>query len=71
MSADRFAERAPFTRRPGFDEIASGWGSDGPDDLDARLGLIDEYADEAGSLNAAELKVRAAMANRLLTLRTQ
>ena len=55
-------------RRPEFDAIADGWGSDGLDDLMARVELLIEYWRTHMPLTAAEHKVARAINARLTVL---
>lgn len=54
----------PPPRRPEFDEIANGWGSDGLPDLMARVELLLEYWKANFPLSPAELKVARAITKR-------
>ncbi len=58
----------PNQRRPEFDEITTGWGADGLDDLLARCQLLSEFWTASGGLTDAERKVANAMRARLMTL---
>jgi hypothetical protein len=58
----------PNQRRPEFDMICDGWGSDGLADLTARAELMVEYYRKLGGYTAAELKVANALERRLREL---
>jgi hypothetical protein len=58
----------PHQRRPEFDEITTGWGSDELPDLTARCELMVEYYRKLGGYTAAELKIANAMERRLREL---
>lgn len=55
-------------RRPEFDEIVQGWGSDKFDDLTARIELAAEFKDHFGELTPAEHKIVKAMIARQIGL---
>lgn len=59
-------ENRPPPRRPAFDEICNGWGSDKRADLQARIELAKEFKGKVGSLTAAEDKVLRAMEARFV-----
>ena len=52
-------------RRPEFDAICDGWGSDNLDDLMARTQLLSEFWQKNFPLTSAEHKVARAMTKRL------
>lgn len=52
-------------RRPDFDDLVAGWGSDSTDDLVARCQLVAEWWADHFPLSLAENKVAAAMTRRL------
>jgi hypothetical protein len=54
----------PPPRRPEFDEIANGWGSDSRADLEARMELVLEFQQRVGTLTLAEDKIMRAMSAR-------
>lgn len=54
----------PPPRRPGFDDLVQGWGSDNMADLNARMQLALEFQEKNGNLSLAEDKVYRAMAAR-------
>jgi hypothetical protein len=58
----------PTARRPEFDQICDGWGSDTIEDLEARCQLLSEFWAKWGGLTSAEQKVADAMLRRLRSL---
>ncbi len=54
----------PPPRRPEFDSITMGWGSDNRADLEARMELALEFQQKVGSLSLAEDKIMRAMSAR-------
>jgi hypothetical protein len=54
----------PLPRRPEFDEICNGWGSDSRADLEARMELVLEFQQKVGTLTLAEEKILRAMSAR-------
>lgn len=55
----------PNQRRPEFDELTQGWGSDSAVDLAARCDLLGELFTKLGGWTDAEQKVATAMGKRL------
>lgn len=51
----------PPPRRPEFDAITMGWGSDNRADLEARIDLVKEFQEKVGVLSPAEGKILRAM----------
>jgi hypothetical protein len=58
----------PHQRRPEFDMIVEGWGTDNLEDLQARCELVVEYYRKLSGYTAAELKIANAMEKRLREL---
>lgn len=55
-------------RREAFEDICTGWGNDGLDDLLARVQLLTEWWTANFPLRPAELRIARAMAKRLSEL---
>lgn len=58
----------PDQRRPEFDDLTAGWGSDALADLRARQQLLGELFTSLGGFTAAEQKISDAIAARANTL---